>query len=1293
MKATSRMPGPAAVTASRAKPSRVVAALRLAATALPIALAASDATAANSANQTPLYNAVPGAKPNLMFVLDNSGSMARPYQESYSVADNCPKTGSNCDNKYGWFAMRSSAANTQYYNPAVTYAPRLNPNGSSQTNPLVFIDNQNTSTQFYYSNGNYSLTDNRYVPDHAVYNGTVPAGKKFSYVRCTSGSACSTVANRTVVDIAYPPGTGSITLPPGHGRTDAGCGSQACTEVAELKNILNWYQWYRNRALAVSTAVGQAMQNYENKFRVGYNQYNQFSGNGYAESGAISRGVRYFKDDSASAANNWKTQFYNWLYGISPMGGTNSHRALALAADYYAGAPKATYGNPWKNDPTSTAAENASDLSCRRSYAIVLSDGAWTADTAANVGTKYASTEGAAYTGNPSGNAASLRFYPTGATGSGSADMATRLAARNLYTPYGDGRTSSNGFADLTARYFWNTDFSIALPNNVPPIGGQHNPTFWQNMTTFTIGWGLTPSGDAPGATSGLKWEQINRYTNDWLAGSATTTPQWPATDLNLASTADAKRIDDFIRAGFTGGGRAYSVYSGEDVRKAIDNALSSMVGTGNDAGVAVLGNSSDFQTLDSQLKYTTEYQTSDNSGDIKAFRLDGNGGYANLLAGNPVAAWSANTRMPTIANRKIFALSNYDASVPDATASKRKELTAATTLASLPADFQALLNADNLQKLDSSFIRYMLGDDPHADVNGTIYRARKTPIGASVNSPPAFVGGRIDMGYASHGAVEGKSAYLAYKTLKTTLPPTIFAATNDGKVHVLNGAKDDATLPGTPAGAEFAEFMPRGAMASQTSLANTNFRFRYTLDGPLVEHDIYDKAGQTPANTPEKWRQLVFGTGGRAGSFMYGLESPMNAADRTPTKNHFLWELDDKTAGYGDLANVTNNPTAGQLDDGTWVMLTGSGQYGGTGKQVGLYVVEALTGKRKTFIALPAGFGNDDTVNGGNRGLGGVVAVRDANRKIVAAYAGDANGNLWRFDLRSAQFKVSYGRPLFTTPGGKQQPIYAAPTWQTHPGDSSTCTYSATSQCGAVVVVGTGILLDEDDLATPARQQAIYGIWDQTPVGSDEKTGFAKVVKTDLVQQTIDLTSAKAGTLLELGKNFYQVSANAVDWKTKKGWFLNLGVIPYAGAMALGERVVGDLSNLGSSVIITSFLPEDRNIGLESCTATGSLPNIIYVLDALTGKNKYSFDVDANGTFDFYSVVSVPQGGFNRGNVTSRNLVGQPNEGTPDLKPDSGCTGETGYLTGVGGTQLAGDACPVKGWRRSWHPIVSPPF
>ena len=542
------------------------------------------AWAATEPSQAPLYSAVPGAKPNLMLVLDNSGSMGYEYPDSYSLLNTCKGgdgtvylNGSwrNCSNYnkngiesyYGWYSMRSNDFNLQYYNSAITYLPRVNANGVAQSNPLVFIDNQ-SSGQFSYSApaAGYSINSGSdRFPLYTEYSSTISAKGIFTYVRCAQGD-CS-VANRTQIDISYPP-NGNVNLPAGHSRTDCGKNATTCSKAQELQNILNWYVWYRNRSLAVGTAIGQALQSYENKFRIGYLQYNTIGNKSYATASSIQRGVRYFRDDAGNSINKWKSQLYDWLYGIVPAGGTPSHQALSLVADYYSGTNsyagssnvRSSYGNPWKNDPVSTSVENnAQDLACRRSFAIVLSDGAWNKGTSINANSQYASIDGTqSFSGKPGGNSATLKYSPNGASGYNSSVLATKLKARNLYIPYGDGNISSKGFADLTADFFWNRDFS-KLDNNVLPLDGQYNPTFWQNLTTYTIGWGLTPSGD-DGVVGGLTWAQINKYNNDWLSGVASPVkPAWAngksSVDLNSSNTDDSLRVNDFIRAGYTGGG------------------------------------------------------------------------------------------------------------------------------------------------------------------------------------------------------------------------------------------------------------------------------------------------------------------------------------------------------------------------------------------------------------------------------------------------------------------------------------------------------------------------------------------------------------------------------------------------------------------------------------------------------------------------------------------------------------------------------------------------------------------
>lgn len=50
-------------------------------------------------------------------------------------------------------------------------------------------------------------------------------------------------------------------------------------------------------------------------------------------------------------------------------------------------------------------------------------------------------------------------------------------------------------------------------------------------------------------------------------------------------------------------------------------------------------------------LKYTTEYKTSDNSGDIKAFKLDAVGNFVNVDAsGMPVPLWSTTVPLSRVA-------------------------------------------------------------------------------------------------------------------------------------------------------------------------------------------------------------------------------------------------------------------------------------------------------------------------------------------------------------------------------------------------------------------------------------------------------------------------------------------------------------------------------------------------------------------------------------------------------------------------------------------------------------------
>ena len=88
--------------------------------ALPVGSQAASTTLATSPLATSTTSSV---LPNLMFVLDDSGSMAWDY---------LPDTARNFSGKYGF---NSTHCNGVYYNPNITYYPPVDPNGVSFSNP------------------------------------------------------------------------------------------------------------------------------------------------------------------------------------------------------------------------------------------------------------------------------------------------------------------------------------------------------------------------------------------------------------------------------------------------------------------------------------------------------------------------------------------------------------------------------------------------------------------------------------------------------------------------------------------------------------------------------------------------------------------------------------------------------------------------------------------------------------------------------------------------------------------------------------------------------------------------------------------------------------------------------------------------------------------------------------------------------------------------------------------------------------------------------------------------------
>ena len=175
--------------------------------------------------------------------------------------------------------------------------------------------------------------------------------------------------------------------------------------------------------------------------------------------------------------------------------------------------------------------------------------------------------------------------------------------------------------------------------------------------------------------------------------------------------------------------------------------------------------------------------------------------------------------------------------------------------------------------------------------------------------------------------------------------------------------------------------------------------------------------------------------------------------------------ETDDMGYSFSEAYIVQSKDTAHP-----WVVIFGNG-YASADEHAVLFVLDAFTGVKIAQI---------DTGVGSCNGLSTPTPVDvDLDNKVDYVYAGDLNGNLWKFDFTgtsAADWKVAYGaggtpKPLFQArdAGGAAQPITTKPDVMYH---------CQSDMPGYMVIFGTGKYLADSDLAN-TQTQTIYGLWD----------------------------------------------------------------------------------------------------------------------------------------------------------------------------------------------------------------------
>ena len=497
------------------------------------------------------------------------------------------------------------------------------------------------------------------------------------------------------------------------------------------------------------------------------------------------------------------------------------------------------------------------------------------------------------------------------------------------------------------------------------------------------------------------------------------------------------------------------------------------------------------------------------------------------------------------------------------------------------------------------------------------------------------FVKDAVDLNYGALPAgTPGASSYGSFiAAKKARAEGVLFVGANDGMLHAF---RDGTYNPQTGAvvtqgGVETFAYVPKALLPTLNQLSDKTYTHRFYVDGPNVETDAY--FGGTSS-----WANIVLGsTGAGAGvasssgisprTAVFALDvTSLNSSPTSMSATSVLWEVSSSNASFSELGYLLTDVQAGPTLDGQWTAIFGNG-YESKSCQARLFIVNIQSGA--LIKEINTNSGNCGTAK---NGLGGVRIVRNSNQQIIGVYAGDLQGNLWKFSLNDsnpANWKVDLaGSPLLAA--GATQPITAAPSVLTLP-----VVGAPAPTPGYMVVTGTGKFYEISDITSTA-QQSLYGIWDPVAFGAASiPVGTSLSSRTSLVQQTIG-----AAQVAPNGNTYYPISTNSVSYTgttPKRGWFIDFP--------NTGQRLVYPIDLLSGRFAGADTI-SPSNVSLDPCSNLTGGTGYFYIVDALTGGGPTVPVLDTNGDGNVDSsdlVVSGLQDKADGRNVTlevSRNAA-----------------------------------------------------